>query len=115
MSNKFYFNSRIFISRARYRHRMRKELRTTEKETKEKSNSNSISSRRLSIETFAIFVTFVIKKLFKYIILKKKFVLNQIFKKNVVNSRSIFVLFETLIDSVELNSFESYLDLVQTC
>ena len=80
-----------------------------------KSNQNSASSRRSSTWTLETFVTFVITETFKYIILKKKSVFNQVIKENAVDSRSISVLFETSINSVELNSFESRSDLAQAC
>ena len=52
-------------------------------------------------------IIFVIKKTLKYIILKRKSVLNQVIKRNVVNSRSAPVLLETSINPVKLNSSES--------
>ena len=61
------------------------------------------------------FVVPVIKKIFKYIILKKESVFNQVIKESAVDSRSAFVLFETSINFVELDSFEFRSDLVQAC
>ena len=80
-----------------------------------KSNQNSVSSRRSSTWTSETFVIFVITETLKYIILKKKSVFNQIIKESAVDSRSVSVLSETLINSAELNSFESRSDLAQAC
>ena len=80
-----------------------------------KSNQNSASSRRSSTWTLETFVTFVITETFKYIILKKKSVFNQVIKENAVDSRSTSALLETSTNSAELNSFESRSDLAQTC
>ena len=80
-----------------------------------KSNQNSALSRRSSTWTLETSVIFVITKTFKYIIFKKRSVFNQIIKESAVDSRSISALLETSTNSVELDLFESYSDLAQTC
>ena len=55
---------------------------------------------------FITFAIFVIKKTFKYIILKKKFVSNQIIKESIVKSRSTFIIFEIFTDFVEVVQVE---------
>ena len=72
-----------------------------------KSNQNSTSSRRSSTRTFVTSIISVIKKIFKYIIFKRKSVFNQVIKESAVDSRSASVLLEISINFVKLNSFES--------
>ena len=80
-----------------------------------KSNQNFALSRRSSTWTLETFVIFMITEIFKYIIFKKKSVLNQVIKENAVDSRSISVLLEASTNFVELNSFGSRSDLAQAC
>ena len=57
----------------------------------------------------------MITETFKYTIFKKKFVFNQVTKKNAVDSRSASALLETSTNLVELNSFEFRSNLAQAC
>ena len=77
-------------------------LKTIFNHVSSKNNQHFILNRRSLIWTFMTFATSVIKEIFKYIILKKKSVLNQIIKESIVKSRSTFIVFETFTNVIEI-------------